>query len=127
MKFEASQVPLEVDVWNEIEKELVTGLVDVLDLRFHYSVRNRIARLKIRHPKDSRIETKHIELEQEDAEKLVIRLAERFNFSWGNINELSFELEPGVVPHFNLIVYPYVSDESTLDKTKNRMDSITID
>lgn len=65
MRFEASQVPLEVDVWNEIEVELVTGLVDVLDLRFDYSARNRIARLKIRHPQNSKIETKRIELEQE--------------------------------------------------------------
>ena len=127
MMLEASKIPLEVDVWNEIESELRTGIEDVLDLSFDYSVEKECGSIKIRHPKNSRIATKHITLDKKEVEDLIIQLSTRFNFDWTNIAELTFELKPGEVPIFTTRIYPRVSDESTLDKTKIRMNSITID
>lgn len=127
MTLSVSQIPFEVDVWNVIESELMTGLQDVLDLKFHYSVEKGKGKVKISHPKDSRITTKHIELGKEEAEDLIMVLANQFNFHWSNIVELSFELKPGELPIFTTKIYPVVSDESMLDRMKSRMSPITID
>ncbi|KAA0944084.1 hypothetical protein FQ087_18330 [Sporosarcina sp. ANT_H38] len=126
-KFKSNLVPLEVDVWNVIEDELSTGLIDVLDLRFDYSAEKEVGAIKIRHPENSRISTKHIKLDKKQSEDLIIQLSTRFNFHWTNLAELRFELEPGKVPIFTSRFYPRVSDESTLDTTKSRMNPITID
>lgn len=125
--FRASQIPLEVDVWNVIEDELRTGLQDVLDLRFDYSADEGSGLVVIRHPGNSRIDTKRIQLDKKEAENLIIQLSTRFNFHWTNLAGLSFALEPGEVPVFTSKFYPRVTDESTLDTTKSRMNPITID
>ena len=127
MNLAASQIPLEVDVWNAVEDELNTGLQDVLNLQFKYSVEKGEGLVVIRHPKDSRIATKRIELSKRDAEDLIIQLSMRFNFDWTNVVELSFELTPGEIPIFSSRFYPRVNDESKLDTTKSRMNPITID
>lgn len=124
---DARLIPLEVDVWSFIESQLNTGLVDVLDLRFDYSADKVTATLKIRHPHQSRISTRIIDLDKEQAENLVMELSSKFNFQWYNIAELSFELKPGEIPMFNTKIYPVVSDASVLDKKKFRTNSITID
>lgn len=127
MAMKAENAPLEVDVWNAIEDELNTGLVDVLDLRFSYSARIKTGTVRIRHPKESRIIVTNIELDHEKAEDLVIQLARKFNFQWSNLVKLDFELSPGVVPSFNAVIQPFVSDNNTLDKLKSHTDPITID
>ncbi len=124
---DTQKIPLEIDVWNVIESEMNTGLVDVLDLRFEYSVEKRKGTLRIRHPHQSRISTKLIELDKVQAEDLIMALSSKFNFQWYNIAEMSFELNPGEVPIFNTKIYPVVNDASALDKKKYRSSSITID
>jgi len=127
MCLNVNNIPLEVDVWNEIEDELRTGLRDVLNLRLEYSAEKRGTTVEINHPANDRISTKRIELNQEDSESLLIRLSDRFNFQWTNIAELSFKLDPGEIPLFTMRFYPRVNDASTLDNTKSRRDPITID
>ena len=125
----SENLAFEVDVWNVVENELNTGLLDVLDMSFNYKAGDSGAKITIRHPKGSRIETKRIELDREATDNLVIKLAKRFNFNfqWFNVAGISFWLIPGDLPLFNVDFYPCVTDPSTLDGKKSRMNMLTID
>lgn len=128
MKFKASQLPLEVDVWNEIEADLKTGLKDVLYLRFNHTVDLGCGRVVIKHSENNEVVSKRFEIDNVVSERLVFRLAKRFNFSWHQIYSLTIKLEPGEIPIFNASFYPYVNESSTLNTTKSRMNPImTID
>lgn len=126
MSFKAEQVPLEVDVWNVIEDELRTGIIDALDLDFYYSGAKREGRVRIRHPKDSRIVRTELVLTMTEAEDLIHKLAFTFNFQMHNLVELSFDLRPGELPTFGVEIQPYVKDVSELDNKKSRREPITI-
>lgn len=127
MTLKATNIPLEVDVWNAIEDELKTGLKNIIFLDFNYSADRGNARISISHPKGGEIAKKVVELDREQADSFVIKLCERFNIQHYNLNNLQFNLRPCEIPTFFAQVYPYVSDESTLDKSKSRMNPITID
>lgn len=127
MKFKAMNIALGVDVWNEIEDELKTGLKNISVSTFVYSAKGRYVVVDIDCYEEEKIKNHCINLNQEEAESIVNRLCEKFNIESKNIARLSFRLKPGEIPIFASRFYPRVNDESTLDKTKSRMNPITID
>lgn len=126
MSFKAEQVPLEVDVWNVIEGELRTGITDALHLHFFYSVEERAGRVRITHPKNSEIAQTVLELTSQEAEDLLFKIAEDFNFQVHNLVSIQFHLRPNEIPIFTADIQPYVKDVKELDRKKSRLNILTI-
>lgn len=123
--YSAENVALEVDVWEVLEDFLDTGIVDVL--RVSFVLEEGLATVEIKHPKDSRINTKVIKLDLDETFRIVSLLGSRFKFGWVNLSRLTFELNPGEVPAFQVRYCPFVDDPATLNKTKSRMNPMTVD
>lgn len=126
-EFRAGKIPLEVDVWKEIEGYLKTGFKDILRLRYDYSADKQSTTIHISHPKDDKIVKEKIELGAAESDELVMLLCKRFNIPSHNLYGLFFTLNATEVPTFSIRLWPYVDDESTLDKSKSRFEPLTID
>lgn len=127
VKFEANLIPLEVDVWEEIERVIKTGFTDVYRVEFRYSVDVKVAVIVISCRKNGKPYSEVFTLDDSNSETLVTNLCKRFNIQWVNLKCLDFTLKPGVLPIFTVMLYPFVNDESTLNTTKSRMNPKTID
>lgn len=117
-------IPLEIDVWNVLENELKTGLKDILSVTFQYSAHEKRTDIEIIYLLQGDKCKKDLYLPNDD---LVIRLCNTFNIPTSHLNYLQFGLIPGEVPNFTVKLWPFVSDESALDKIKSRMNVKTID
>lgn len=127
MTVTANRIPLEVDVWSEIESELATGFLYVTEVSFHYAVDLVESTLSVTQLEKGKSVQKRIRLNKDASERLIKRLAKRFNFQWENIFDFSVELRPNEIPIFKKSFYPFVDDTATLDTFKSRMNPTTID
>ena len=118
VKLSASQIPLEVDVWNAIEKEIKTGIEAVHRVEFTYSVDADIVVIGISYREKEHCAHEFITIDNPASEKLVIALCERFNIPTVNLSRLEFTLRPNEIPIFNVDLYPFINDASALEEIK---------
>lgn len=126
VKLSASQIPLEVDVWNAIEKEIKTGIEAVHRVEFTYSVDVNIVVIGISYRQKEHCAHEFITIDNPASEKLVIALCERFNIPTVNLSRLEFTLRPNEIPIFRVDLYPFVNDATTLVENKRRLNNQTV-
>lgn len=123
MGLSPSNIALSIDVWNVIESELETGLLDVSLVILHYYAESGDVVLAVNHSVDK---GESLLVRGEKADGLMSAVCDRFNIDTFNLNKMFIKLSPGEVPLFNIHCYPYVDDYTTLEENANRLNAKTI-